>query len=64
MDADAKAISAAFSKGAYPCSDQLWQGMFDRLPAAKAAKSEGATDMKAVMHALLTGGCGLGAARG
>lgn len=54
MDADPETIQAAF-KGAYGYSDLFWRGVFARLPAAKAAKSEGATDFKAVSEALLAG---------
>jgi len=34
----------------------FWDGVFDLLPAARAAKSDAAQDTKAVVEGLLTGG--------
>ncbi|WIA08603.1 hypothetical protein OEZ85_008032 [Tetradesmus obliquus] len=52
MDADVEAIQSAFKLACGYC-DLFWHGVFARLPAAKAAKSDGAADFKAVMEALL-----------
>jgi hypothetical protein len=54
MDADVEAIQSAFKLACGYC-DLFWHGVFARLPAAKAAKSDGAADYKAVMEALLAG---------
>lgn len=56
MDSDASTIQMGF-RAAYGWSEYLWKGVFAKLPAAKAAKTEGATDFKVVVHALLAGGC-------
>jgi hypothetical protein len=54
MDSGADAIQAAFKLACGYC-DLFWHVVFARLPAAKAAKSDGAADFKAVMEALLAG---------
>jgi hypothetical protein len=54
MDSGADAIQSAFKLACGYC-DLFWHGVFARLPAAKAAKSDGAADFKAVMEALLAG---------
>jgi hypothetical protein len=54
MEADPASIQVGF-KAAYGWSEYLWKGIFSSLPAAKAAKSDGATDFKLVMQALVAG---------
>lgn len=54
MDAEPGTITLGF-RAAFGWSDFLWRGIFDKLPAAKAAKTEGATDFKLVVQALLAG---------
>jgi hypothetical protein len=54
MDADATTVKVGFH-AAYGWSDYLWRGIFGKLPAAKAAKTEGAGDFKLVMQALVAG---------
>lgn len=54
LDAEPNAILVGFN-AAYGWSDYLWKGIFSKLPAAKAAKTEGAGDFKLVMQALVAG---------
>lgn len=54
VEAEPDVIQRAYL-GAFRWSDKFWEGVFARLPGAKAAKSDGATDFKAVTDALLTG---------
>lgn len=54
VDAAADTIMAAF-QGAYGCCDVFWKGVFAHLPAAKAAKSDGAADFKLIVEAMLAG---------
>eukprot|EP00775_Hariotina_reticulata_P010526 gene10526-10686_t len=53
VEAEPGVIQRAYL-GSLGWSDKFWEGVFARLPAAKAAKSDGATDFKAVTDALLT----------
>lgn len=54
MDAEAASIQTVF-RAAFGWSDYLWQAVFGRLPAAKAARTEGAADFKLITQALLSG---------
>lgn len=54
MDADPASVLVGFN-AAYGWSDFLWKGVFSKLPAAKAAKTEGSGDFKLTMQALVAG---------
>jgi hypothetical protein len=54
MDADPASVQRGFI-AAYGWSDYLWKGILAKLPAAKAAKTDGSGDFKLVMQALVAG---------
>jgi hypothetical protein len=54
MDADPTSVQRGFI-AAYGWSDYLWKGILAKLPAAKAAKTDGSGDFKLVMQALVAG---------
>jgi hypothetical protein len=54
IDADLDKITNTFA-GAVACANAFWDALFDRLPLAKAVKSDTAQDYKALVENLLAG---------